>query len=604
MERIKYKNPNKYKGIVDNIFVKEGQIVKEGQTLAIVSTQVEKFEIIAHIDCEIHRVNIIESLIISDGDIIFDVLPLQIIGEDLKTDDIFNDETFSLSNKSFNYKENHNNKAQEKTMRIKQISKEEHSDAEYDSDWFTITDEISQDKIKDSNQNVSLEIEPTIILDDHTIVSDNNNEIADEHTNIDVFDSTLYKELVSDLEQDSDSDMRDILFENVDNNIVEDLTIEDTQFVNNSMENNQDNLDEFDTIGDGSLEDSFSSDNLSFTKEISNLQSEIVKAKNKLDHSNVKITEQIINNENQINYIEEENYSQLELENIQEEENIIAENDILVQQDSLNENNYVDKEEYISDNEKIKFLDIEIDAIKDILYKLDIIESEINANNNNFNSELKMMDSKVKSLNDKTWSKVVNNSNLIKEISRKTSDVSKKVSYLEVEINATNMLNLKLILSKTIESSKNNLKSVSFISKAFRLATENNHKFKLDNNRINIGQGIDNKLVYGTINISTKDTLENISKLFKNMKIDNNPKEISILDLGQIGINSAKLDLNDNQRALLTLGSIKTSLDEEGLIMGKINAVLAFETSKIKLIEAIKFLKEFQSILENPEYLV
>jgi pyruvate/2-oxoglutarate dehydrogenase complex dihydrolipoamide acyltransferase (E2) component len=73
MERIKYKNSQKLKGMVDEVFVADGDSVTEGQTLAIISTQGDKYEILSHIDGIIKNVYIIKSLLVSHGDIIFDI---------------------------------------------------------------------------------------------------------------------------------------------------------------------------------------------------------------------------------------------------------------------------------------------------------------------------------------------------------------------------------------------------------------------------------------------------------------------------------------------------------------------------------------------------
>src|SRR5699024_2853930 len=51
----------------------DGDPVTEGQALAVITTQGDKFEILSHVDGIIKNVYIIESLLVSHGDIIFDV---------------------------------------------------------------------------------------------------------------------------------------------------------------------------------------------------------------------------------------------------------------------------------------------------------------------------------------------------------------------------------------------------------------------------------------------------------------------------------------------------------------------------------------------------
>ncbi|AHI54040.1 hypothetical protein SSABA_v1c06380 [Spiroplasma sabaudiense Ar-1343] len=77
MNRIKFKTNSNLKGIVEKVYVFDGDIVEKGQVIAKISTQLETFDIIAHVNGVIKNINILESLIVSNGDIIFDIFSEQ-----------------------------------------------------------------------------------------------------------------------------------------------------------------------------------------------------------------------------------------------------------------------------------------------------------------------------------------------------------------------------------------------------------------------------------------------------------------------------------------------------------------------------------------------
>ncbi|WP_338971447.1 2-oxo acid dehydrogenase subunit E2 [Spiroplasma endosymbiont of Panorpa germanica] len=73
MNRIKFKTESNLKGIVEKVYVLDGEIVKKGQVIAKISTQLETFDVVAHVNGVIKNINILESLIVTNGDIIFDI---------------------------------------------------------------------------------------------------------------------------------------------------------------------------------------------------------------------------------------------------------------------------------------------------------------------------------------------------------------------------------------------------------------------------------------------------------------------------------------------------------------------------------------------------
>ncbi|AUM62880.1 biotin/lipoyl-containing protein [Spiroplasma monobiae] len=91
MEKIKFKNAKKYKGIVEKVLVKEGQPVKKDEVLALISTQLEKFEIVSTIEGVIRNIYVIESLIVSHGDTVFDIFSEKEINSLLKKPSNIND---------------------------------------------------------------------------------------------------------------------------------------------------------------------------------------------------------------------------------------------------------------------------------------------------------------------------------------------------------------------------------------------------------------------------------------------------------------------------------------------------------------------------------
>jgi hypothetical protein len=145
MERIKYKNSHKLKGIVDRVFVTDNEPVKEGQTLATISTQGDKFNVIAHTDGVIRNVYIIESLVVSHGDIIFDIYSDKDIKRKIYKNDVSN--TLRMALKKSGILEDD----------INSVSESEITDEDFDEFDYTRDDQKERtmrfDSVGDNNKN-------------------------------------------------------------------------------------------------------------------------------------------------------------------------------------------------------------------------------------------------------------------------------------------------------------------------------------------------------------------------------------------------------------------------------------------------------------------
>ncbi|AKX33876.1 hypothetical protein SLITO_v1c02150 [Spiroplasma litorale] len=108
MERIFFNNNKNLKGIVDEVFVKEGQPVKVGDVLTTISTQLEKVNVISPIDGVIKNVYIIDSLIVSCNDTLFEVVTHNELLELTKEPNNIND-TLREGLDEFNYFDNFDN---------------------------------------------------------------------------------------------------------------------------------------------------------------------------------------------------------------------------------------------------------------------------------------------------------------------------------------------------------------------------------------------------------------------------------------------------------------------------------------------------------------
>ncbi|WP_338984690.1 acetyl-CoA carboxylase biotin carboxyl carrier protein subunit [Spiroplasma endosymbiont of Diplazon laetatorius] len=154
MEKIKFKNPKKYKGIVEKVFVKEGQPVKKDDVLALISTQLEKFEITSTIEGVIRNIYVIESLIVSHGDTVFDIFSDKEINSLLKKPTNIND-TLKEGLNEFGYLEkliNEDTQSEEKVVDAsdsltKELADLEHlNDGEYEEVGVTVSiDQINED---------------------------------------------------------------------------------------------------------------------------------------------------------------------------------------------------------------------------------------------------------------------------------------------------------------------------------------------------------------------------------------------------------------------------------------------------------------------------
>ncbi|ASP27979.1 hypothetical protein SCORR_v1c02040 [Spiroplasma corruscae] len=106
MEFILFNNSKNLKGIVDDVFVKEGQPINKGDLLTTISTQLEKVEIKSPINGVVKNIFIIDSLIVSCNDKLFELVTHDELMELVREPKNIND-TLKEGLDEFNYFDNY-----------------------------------------------------------------------------------------------------------------------------------------------------------------------------------------------------------------------------------------------------------------------------------------------------------------------------------------------------------------------------------------------------------------------------------------------------------------------------------------------------------------
>ncbi|AOG60699.1 hypothetical protein SHELI_v1c07500 [Spiroplasma helicoides] len=260
MEKVKFKNSRKYKGIVESVLVSDGQPVKAGDLLAKVSTQVEKFEIKSPINGYIRNIYIIESLIVSHGDTLFDVINWRELDVLLRKPSEMND-TLKEGLENFNVIENLN--------RTETIEVDSEINNTYDLEELNSLEIESEDTTNDFEFNKESTIDEYI-----------NNEKELAHNNENKNDGDF--EIKEDIETES-SEVKDIDDEPI---VIDEISIKETIIEDDESTKTFDFNDKKPfSIGEEnnnkkiSYEDNFSSinnnvvDAQGITKELDNLNS-------------------------------------------------------------------------------------------------------------------------------------------------------------------------------------------------------------------------------------------------------------------------------------------------------------------------------------------
>ncbi|WP_041618893.1 biotin/lipoyl-containing protein [Spiroplasma taiwanense] len=596
MEKIKFRNLKKYKGIVEKVYVKDGQPVKKDELLAVITTQLERSNITSPIDGVIRNVYIIESLIVSHGDTVFDVFTDFEINTLLKKPSSIND-TLREGLNEFGYLE-------------KLINKESFEDLSKNNKNYISVDSVTQEmekftKVETTSNNNDNNF-TTETVDDFDIYFDSETAILNAFDNQELINKNIEieREVILNPVSISDSITEelawhskkiDILKKGIDLKIFEEnnLKAKETK-INDEIENQQ-------------ILPAFNDEIVKSENIIESSQS--VESEDNLTANEFKI--KFETNETQINDFDESNLENAKILKIQEIESLVDEKILLVQNELsiLNKNNIkfndlaekfnlLKKELEFANSKisKIKLLETDLNELKKNTLLIGETNSKIELLENQFNQikfENQDLKNEIKKISNTSNSKVLMNSS------------NNQVSYVDFSIDITALINLHTLM---IEPSKKNdiwLELNAFFAKALKKSFIKFKELKIDSDYICLIQNNKGKLVQKNVEIFENSSILDIAKNIENyVKNENNIAKISLFDLTNTNINNAKLNLYEQNIITIYFSKITHSFKEDGILSSYLNLCFAFNEDIIAFEEMIKFTSYFVNLLRNPGFLI
>ncbi|WP_339020535.1 biotin/lipoyl-containing protein [Spiroplasma endosymbiont of Atherix ibis] len=569
MEKIKFKNPKKYKGIVENVFVKEGQPVKKNQVLAIISTQLEKFEILSTIDGVIRNIYVIESLIVSHGDTVFDIFSNKEIKVLLKKPSNIND-TLREGLNEFGYLE----------KLINGSDNDEENEITFENDDLSKMQNFSQNLEQETNLDISMKENYEIdfkenekapglltqeisnlsysIIDEWNKEENHENDIVTENNQDALVNSNLNSE---ELQKDEESNL-------VEEKEIALRAIQENEEIQQTRLDNQENKKE----------------------ELKNLINVDFNQIDKVIKSNEKF-------ENKFNVIEE---------NEKEFKNKFKDIDVKI--NNFNSKLY----------QKIKDSNREIE---NDINKFNNKFEELNTRINKFISESKENSSKtITSLLTKVNQKINNLDEKVKEISllslknsrndekvnEKTVLLSKKnIATFSFKLDITALVSLQTLMVEPLKESGVDLELNAFYIKALKKTLNKYNELDSKDSLIRLIKVENNSIKDTVVEVEIDSNILDISKdIAQNNKMNNHNIKVSIFDLSNLGIDNANFGLSNNSLISIYISSLSNYFKEDGNLSSFVKISFAFNQNVLEIEDAIMFGKEFVSILRNPGFLI
>ncbi|WP_339030331.1 acetyl-CoA carboxylase biotin carboxyl carrier protein subunit [Spiroplasma endosymbiont of Cantharis nigra] len=544
MEKIKFKNVKKYKGIVEQVLVKEGQPVKKDQILAIISTQLEKFDIRSTTDGVIRNIYVIESLIVSHGDTIFDIFSYKEMKNLLKKPSNMND-TLKDGLSEFGYLE-------------KLINESDESDEE-EFEEVKPKREKKTEVLAEKDLDILDNFETEKYLKDEIIESEF--QIEEEFTEDPIAEAKMEPTTVQTIKTETST------FEIKENPTIVTETITKKVVYENSDNFKDSNLfsDEISTISQSEILEELSKNN---TED--NLEVVEIKQKPK----NIKKQETTAQESNSV-FLKELDYERLEkvLKNSEKLNNKFKE--IEKKLSSFME----ETKETNNDNEK---------SINSIVKKIDEKSKSINS---------KLEEVELKATEN---SKLVSNSIEKKVIVDKTN-----IGSFSFKLDITALISLQTLMIEPSKEENVDLELNAFYVKALKRALTKFEELDSSHSFIRLvktdGYSVNDTVVKVSDDLSILD----ISKeIHKNQLVKDKEVKVAIYDISNFGLDNANFGLTKNSILSIYISSISSSFKDDGNLTNYVKINFAFNQNSLEPEDAIMFGKEFISILKNPGFLI
>ncbi|WP_342258913.1 biotin/lipoyl-binding protein [Spiroplasma endosymbiont of Dioctria linearis] len=544
MEKIKFKNVKKYKGIVEQVLVKEGQPVKKDQILAIISTQLEKFDIRSTTDGVIRNIYVIESLIVSHGDTLFDIFSYKEMKNLLKKPSNMND-TLKDGLSEFGYLEKLINESDEP-----------------DEEEF---EKVKQKRVKkaevlvDTDLDILDSFETEKYLKDEIIESEI--QIEEEFTEDPIAEAKRESTTVQTIKTETST------FEIKENPAIVTETITKKIVYENSDNFKDSNLfsDEISTVSQSEILEELSKNN---TED--NL--EVVEVKQKPEI--FKKQETIVQESNSV-FLKELDYERLEK--------------VLKNSEKLN-NKFKEIEKKVS-----SFMEETKEINKDTEKSINSIAKKIDEKSKSINSKLEEVELKATEN-----SKLVSNSIEKKVIVDKTN-----IGSFSFKLDITALISLQTLMIEPSKEENVDLELNAFYVKALKRALTKFEELDSSHSLIRLvktdGYSVNDTVVKVSDDLSILD----ISKeIHKNQLVKDKEVKVAIYDISNFGLDNANFGLTKNSILSIYISSISSSFKDDGNLTNYVKINFAFNQNSLEPEDAIMFGKEFISILKNPGFLI
>ncbi|WP_339033820.1 biotin/lipoyl-binding protein [Spiroplasma endosymbiont of Cantharis rufa] len=541
MEKIKFKNVKKYKGIVEQVLVKEGQPVKKDQILAIISTQLEKFDIRSTTDGVIRNIYVIESLIVSHGDTIFDIFSYKEMKNLLKKPSNMND-TLKDGLSEFGYLEKLINESEEEESEELKPKKEKMPEVLVEKDLDILDNFETEKYLKDEIIESEFQIEEEFTEDpiaEAKIESTNVQTIKTETSTFEIKENpTIVTETIT----------KKVVYENSEN-------FKDSNLFS----------DEISTVSQSEILEELSKNN---TED--NLEVVEIKQKPK----NTKKQETIVQESNSV-FLKELDYERLEK--------------VLKNSEKLN-NNFKEIEKKLS-----SFIEETKETNKDNEKNINSIVKRIDEKSKSINS--KFAEVELKAIEN---SKLVSNSFEKKVIVDKTN-----IGSFSFKLDITALISLQTLMIEPSKEENVDLELNAFYVKALKRALTKFEELDSNHSLIRLvktdGYSVNDTVVKVTEDLTILD----ISKeIHKNQLVKDKEVKVAIYDISNFGLDNANFGLTKNSILSIYISSISSSFKDDGNLTNYVKINFAFNQNSLEPEDAIMFGKEFISILKNPGFLI
>lgn len=580
MNKIKFQSKNKYKGIVEKIFVSPGQPVRENENLAEINTQYETIIITAPCDGIIRDINIVESLIVRPGEVIFEILDSKNVDKLLKKpnkiestlkeglmnfgilNNFSNKNTKQFEEKTESYIDNKELFSETNTSTIIDFDKINQSPKSFFTDDISITKELdSSDKSAfiEKEEYLNKEVDET-----ETFEPESNNT---KKTTIDfssIFDDNRTSSASSSKthEMINNQSSGDLL---KTKDLTEEIIDERKE---NNIENKK-NADDF--IFDNKTNDDYDKNNAVSYK---NLKEKEVNSIVNLDEIKYLIKNEINKFSNEWNT-----------------KSSVLKDDI---EDQNTENLSVLKN-------KIKQLEINNE---NILNKLDLIKEY---DDSEIRSEIKKILLKQNEINENAKNIFHEEENFSTDKRNDVNSIQNNLSSLSFEVDITGLLNLHALMYDPYKDKGVDLKLSIFFLKALCLVLNKFSNYNFDEKqKISFGQIQNNQITFKNIKIQEENSIFEVANLVKKEQTTKKTKNIVLYDLSEYDVLFSNSNFNLSEKCLISLiiGDVQYKVKSEESFSSYVIVTITFNSDFISVEDAVNLTKKFNEIITNPGILI